>query len=373
MTVAAPRGSGPVGVAVIGAGKISEQYLANMATYPDLAVRFLADLLPDRARQVADEYGVPAAGTMDEALARDDVEIIVNLTIPAAHADVASAALAAGKHVWNEKPLTVDRASGQALVAQADQAGLLLGCAPDTILGPGLQTALRMIARGDIGRPLTAAVMFQVPGPHWWHPNPEFLYQAGGGPLLDTGPYYVTTLTQIFGPITGVVARGASASPTRTIGQGPRAGEVFDVTVPSYITAIFQFAEDGVAQATFSFDSPLTRQGFVEIAGTEATLSLPDPNRFDGGTRLMKSRGTEWLSFEAEGVLGGRGVGAVDMARVLRGGGRHHATGQLGLHVLDAMLAAHESMESRGFVDVTSTFDPIEPLPAGWDPTEATM
>lgn len=276
---------GPVGVALIGAGNISAQYLANMVTYPDLDVRFVAARVPDRARECAGQYDVPGAGSVADALSRDDVEIIVNLTTPEAHADIASAALAAGKHVWNEKPLTVDLASAQSLVAQADAAGLLLGCAPDTVLGPGLQTALRMIHRGDIGRPLTAAVTFQVPGPHVWHPNPDFLYRRGGGPLLDMGPYYLTTLAHVFGPITAVAARGATAGPTRTIGQGPRAGEVIEVTVPTYVTAIYDFGSGAVAQATLSFDSPLTRIGFVEIAGTEATLAMPRDNSGDRRVR----------------------------------------------------------------------------------------
>ena len=166
-------------------------------------MRFVADLFPQLAGAKADEFGVAASGTVEEALAADDVEIVVNLTVPVAHAEVAAAALAAGKHVWNEKPLALQREEGAALVAQAVRAGLLLGCAPDTVLGPGLQTGLRMIRGGDIGPPLTASIVFQTGGPHHWHPNPDFLYQAGGGPLLDMGPYYLTAVTQVFGPIAG--------------------------------------------------------------------------------------------------------------------------------------------------------------------------
>jgi len=243
-------GTGPVGVGVIGAGKISEQYLANMTAFPDLAVKFVADLVPERARAVADEYGVAGAGSVTELLESADVELVVNLTIPVAHAEVASAVIVAGKHVWNEKPFTVDRESGRALLQQADAAGVLVGCAPDTFLGPGLQTAKRMIDRGDIGQPLTASIVFQTPGPHLWHPNPDFLYQPGGGPLLDMAPYYLTALSQVFGPATGVAALGGSASPTRVIGAGPRAGEVFDVKVATYVTAIYDFATGGIAQAS---------------------------------------------------------------------------------------------------------------------------
>ena len=363
-------GTGPVGVGVIGAGKISEQYLANMTTFPDLDVRFVADLVPERARAVADEYGVAGAGSVTQLLESGDVELVVNLTIPVAHAEVASAAIAAGKHVWNEKPFTVDRDSGRALLKQAQAAELLVGCAPDTFLGPGLQTAKRMIDRGDIGQPLTASIVFQTPGPHLWHPNPDFLYQPGGGPLLDMAPYYLTALSQIFGPVTGVAALGGSASPTRVIGAGPRAGEVFDVKVATYVTAIYDFATGGIAQATFSFDSPLARVGVLEISGSEATLATPDPNKFTGEIKIVKTGEEDWQTIEGTGVAGGRGIGAVDMARALRGGGRHRATGELGLHVLDAMLATAESIESRAFVDVTSGFEPVDALPPDWDPTE---
>ena len=326
--------------------------------------------MPERARAVADEYGVAGAGAVTDLLEQDDVELIVNLTIPIAHAEVAAGAIAAGKHVWNEKPFTVDRASGRALLQQAEAAGLLVGCAPDTFLGPGLQTARRMIDRGDIGRPLTASIVFQTPGPHLWHPNPDFLYQPGGGPLLDMAPYYLTALSQVFGPVSGVAGLGGSAAPSRVIGSGPRAGEIIDVKVATYVTAIYDFRAGQIAQATFSFDSPLARVGVLEISGSDATLATPDPNKFTGEIKVIKSGAEDWQTVPVTGVEGGRGIGAVDMARALRGGARHRATGDLGLHVLDAMLATAESIESRAFVGVSSSFDAVESLPDDWDPTE---
>ncbi len=367
---------GPLAVGVIGAGKISEQYLANMALYPDLDVRFVADLFADRARAQADEYGVPDAGSVEEVLARDDIELIVNLTIPAAHAPVASAALASGKHVWNEKPIASQREAAVALVAQADAAGLLIGTAPDTFLGPGLQVARRMIERGDIGQPLTASAVFQSAGPHRWHPNPDFLYQAGGGPLFDMAPYYLTALAQIFGPVSRVAAFGSSSGPTRVIGDGPRAGEVIEVTVPTHVSALYEFAGGLKAQAVFSFDSALQRVGILEISGTEATIAPPDPNRFTGGIRLIPADPEDEQLIPAGHRPAGRGIGAVDMARAIRGGadyGGHRATGALALHVLDAMFATAESIDSGCFVTVDSGFDPIPALPQGWDPTERTL
>jgi predicted dehydrogenase len=370
-------GSTAMGVAVIGAGTISDQYLSDMVAYPDLDVRFVADVFTDRAAEQADRYSVPGSGSVEEALARDDVELVVNLTIPAAHAEVAHQALAAGKHVWNEKPLATSRADAQALVDEAERLGLRLGGAPDTVLGPGIQTARRMIERGDIGRPLTASVVMQQAGPHHWHPNPDFLYQSGGGPLLDMGPYYLTALTQVFGGIRRVVALGASAGPTRVIGAGPRAGQSFDVTVPTYVSALYEFASGAVAQATFSFDSSLQRVGVVEIAGTDATLSTPDPNMFGGQIEVVRAAQAEGAtvrtSVTAAPGSSGRGIGALDMARSIRAGVPHRASGRLALHVLDALLSTEESVERGGFVDVATELEQTSAVPADWDPLESTL
>jgi predicted dehydrogenase len=366
-----------MGVAVIGAGTISDQYLPDMVSYPDLDVRFVADVFTERARSQADTYGVAGAGSVEEALARDDVELIVNLTIPVAHAEVAHRALAAGKHVWNEKPLATSRFDAEALVKEADGLGLRLGGAPDTVLGPGIQTSRRMIERGDIGRPLTASIVMQQSGPHHWHPNPDFLFQAGGGPLLDMGPYYLTALTQVFGPIARVVALGSSAGPTRVIGSGPRAGESFDVTVASYVTALYEFRSGAVAQATFSFDSALERMGVVEIAGSDGTLVAPDPNQFGGSIEVVKAAQAEGATVRttvaAPAGPAGRGIGPLDLARSVRAGEPHRASGRLALHVLDALLATEESIERGGFVEVSTDLDPTTAVPAEWDPLERTL
>jgi predicted dehydrogenase len=369
-------GTGPLVVGVVGAGKISEQYLTNMAQYPDLDVRYVADLYPDLARSRAQEFGVAESGTVEELMAREDVELVVNLTIPIAHAEVASAALASGKHIWNEKPIAADRDDAVRLVAQADAAGLLIGTAPDTFLGPGLQKARQMIENGDIGTPLTASIVFQTSGPHSWHPNPDFLYQAGGGPLLDMAPYYLTALAQVFGPITRVAALGSSAGPSRVIGSGPRAGQSFDVTVPTHVSALYEFAGGLKAQAIFSFDSVLKRVGILEINGTDATIAPPDPNHFTGDIRLAVAGSEDEQLIPAGDRPAGRGIGVVDMARAIRGGvayGGHRATGALAVHVLDAMFATAESIDSGEFVRVESVLAPTPALPADWDPTQRTV
>lgn len=369
--------TGPVGVAVIGAGNISDQYLSDMIQYPDLDVRVVAARHADQARRQAGRYDIPSAGSVSDALARDDVELVVNITAPDAHAEVAHQAIGAGKHVWNEKPLATTRAEGYALVEHAESVGVEIGAAPDTVLGPGIQTARRWIERGDIGRPLTASVVMQYSGPHHWHPNPAFLYQTGAGPLLDTGPYYVTALIHIFGPVRRVVALGAKAEQRRTIGAGPRAGEQFDVTVPTYVGALLEFGNGAVAQATFSFDSHLERQGVLEISGTTGLLTAPDPNLFDGTVSVVRApkgyRTSDVTSSVVDAGQAGRGIGPVMMARTIRSGSPNAANGRVALHVLDTLLSIEESIDAGGFVKVTSDLPPLSAVPPEWDPTVQTL
>ncbi|MDQ1530517.1 MAG: hypothetical protein QOE37_622 [Microbacteriaceae bacterium] len=365
--------TGPVGIGVIGAGVISTQYLSNLVTFPDVRVLFVADIDVERARSRAEEYGVPGSGTVDELLALDDVEIVVNLTIPAVHAEVAHRALDAGKHVWNEKPLALDRAEADGLLEHARSAGLRLACAPDTVLGAGIQTGLRAIRNGLIGTPTTATTMMLSPGPESWHPNPAFLFARGGGPVLDIGPYYLTTLVAAFGSVYSVAAAASMAFPTRTVGSGPLAGTDFPVEVPTHYGTLLRFAEGGSAQSTFSFQSALPRQGFVEITGTEGVLVLPDPNRFDGDTLLWRRGQQEPETLPAVGSTAGRGIGAVDLARSIRSGEPERANGVLAAHVLDVMLAIGEAADTDRFVPVASRVDHPQPLPDGWDPTAATL
>jgi predicted dehydrogenase len=362
-----------VGVAVVGCGTISHEYLRNLTSFPDLSVLFCADLILERAREQAAKYGVPEWGTTAQALRRPDTELVVNLTPPAAHAEVTSAALAAGKSVWTEKPLALDTATGQRLLAEADRAGLRLGCAPDTVLGAGFQTARRLIAEGVIGVPQTALTLMQNPGPERWHPDPEFLFQRGAGPLFDIGPYYLSVLALIFGPAEQVAAAGHRGRDTRVIGRGPRAGTEFRVEVPTHVSALIEYARGPVATLVLSFESPLPRHGFVEITGTEATLALPDPNRFDGEIRLRAAGTDEWQVLPPAGAADGRGLGVLDMGRALRRGGRPRASGELGLHVLETMEAIERSAADHSFQPVRSTFTRPEALDPGWDPKARTL
>lgn len=372
--------SGPVGVGFVGTGMISDAYLQNLTSFPDITVVSLGDLNPDRARSVAATFGIEQAGTTDDVLNNPDVEVVVNLTIPAVHAEVSSAAIAAGKHVWTEKPISVDRDSGQALLAQAEQAGLLVGVAPDTVLGPGVQTARRAIARGDIGVPLSAQTVMQYIGPDTFHPDPEFLFSKGAGPLYDIGPYYVTTLVHVFGAVAKVAAFGSQARATRTIRSGPRAGTTFPVEVPTHVSAIAEFEGGGVSQSVLSFDSPLPRVGVVEITGTEGTLVIPDPNGFSGEVKIAPIPGPqssggepEWVIVPSSGVLTGRGLGVLDLARAARTGRRPLASGALGYHVLDTLVSIDEAMSTGQVVTVQSSVDPVPLVDEDLDPFAATL
>ncbi|HEX7350846.1 Gfo/Idh/MocA family oxidoreductase [Brachybacterium sp.] len=373
--------TGPVGVGFIGVGVISDTYLENLNSFPDVEVLILGDIDADRAAAQAEKHGVPASGSAQDVLDHPGVQVVVNLTLPATHAEISSAAIAAGKHVWTEKPLGLDRESTAALLKQADEAGLRVGCAPDTVLGAGVQTAKRAILDGLIGRPLFAQTSMQWQGPEVFHPNPGFLFAKGAGPLLDMGPYYFTTLVSLFGTVEKVAAIGLKALEERTIQVGDQAGTTFPVEVPSTISVLTQFEGGQTGTSLLSFDSPLARQGIVEIHGTEGSLVVPDPNMFEGRiayVRPFESFGErppeqEWIEVPQEGPTTGRGLGLLDMVRSIHEGRPHIATGEVGYHVLDIMLSAEESAASGEFVTLNSSVSEIPAVPADFDPLARTL
>jgi predicted dehydrogenase len=365
------RGTGPVGVGVIGAGVISTQYLQNLTSFPDLDVRFIADIDESRAQAQAAAFGIAGSGSVAELLADDAIEIVVNITIPRVHVEVALQVLAAGKNVWSEKPFALTRDSGKQLLDAAHAAGLRVASAPDTFLGAGLQSARRLVEDGEIGTPLTALTLMQNPGPESWHPSPDFLFQEGAGPLFDVGPYYITALVEFFGPISRVSASTSRSRVRRTIGSGPRAGESFDVTVPTHVGALYEFAGGQSAQSVFSFDSNIRRTQF-EIAGVDGSMVVPDPNFFDGEISVHRS-GDEISTWPAKGTTTSRGIGVVELARAIRAGRPERASGELGFHVLDVMASTIESGQRHESVEIGSTVQIAPALEEDWDPRAVTL
>jgi predicted dehydrogenase len=353
-------------VGIIGCGKISAAYFKGCREFPILDVVACADLLPERARAQAEEFAIPRALTPEELLADTAVELVVNLTIPAAHHAVARAAIAAGKHVWSEKPLAVERAEGEELVSAAAAAGVLLGCAPDTFLGGGHQTCRKLLDDGWIGTPLHAVAFMAGPGHESWHPNPAFYYQPGGGPMFDMGPYYLTALVQLLGPVRSVTGLTRITHPERLITSEPRRGERITVEVPTHVQGLLQFASGAQAAIITSFDVQAHHLPRLEIYGSEGSLAVPDPNGPGGPVALGRVR-EEWepVPLSHGYTATSRGIGVADMAYALRTGRPQRAGGELALHVLDIMHAIHEAAATGRHVDLITTCERPAPLPLG--------
>jgi predicted dehydrogenase len=360
----------PVQVGLIGCGNISGIYLENAARLAAIRVVACADLRPERAAAQARAHGVPRACPPDELLADPQVQIVLNLTIPAAHGEVARAALQAGKSVYNEKPLALTRADGRALLAAAAQRGRRVGCAPDTVLGAGLQTARQLIDRGTIGTPVAATACMVCHGHEGWHPDPEFYYQPGGGPLFDMGPYYLTALVTLLGPVRRVCGATRRSFATRTISSAPRRGQVIDVQVPTHVAGVLEFAAGPVATLVTSFDIWHAQLPLLEVYGAEGSLSVPDPNSFGGPVRLRRAAAADWeevpLAFGYS--ENSRGLGLADMAHAMHTGRPHRADGALAYHVLDVMHALHESARDGRHVELESTAARPAPMAPGLPP-----
>jgi predicted dehydrogenase len=360
-------------IGIVGTGVISGTYLEHLAKLPGVQVVAVADLDLSRAQAIADQNPGTRALTSDDLFADPEVDIVLNLTIPAAHAPVHQAALQAGKHVYGEKPLAVDRAEAEPLLKLAAANNLRIGCAPDTVLGTGTQTARVALDRGDIGVPTAATASFVTPGHELWHPAPEFYYQAGGGPLLDMGPYYVTSLVTLLGPVRRVTGRAGRSQEQRKIHTGPRAGETFPVDVPTHVTGVLEHESGALTTVLMSFDVWAARLPRIEIYGTEGSLSVPDPNGFDGTVEISTATNRDWTELPVAGGYAGagRGVGVADMARALRNNEPHRADGALAYHVLDVMESLLESAAQDQSVDVASTVQRPAAVPLGASPETA--
>jgi predicted dehydrogenase len=367
-----PSPSRRIRTGIVGCGKISDQYFDGMRRYTVLDVVACADLDEARARAKAAERGVRAE-TVAGLLAAPDIDLIVNLTIPAAHAQVNRDALLAGKHAYCEKPFALNVADGRAVASLAAERGLLVGCAPDTFLGGGQQTARDAVARGIIGRPLSALAFFQSAGHESWHPSPEFYYKPGGGPMFDMGPYYLTALVNFLGSARAVTAVTGRAFDRRPILSQPFAGKIMEVEVPTHYSATVEFANGAIATLVMSFDSsPGPELPRISLHGTEGTLEVPDPNRFDGDTThwALRSRDGHYVP-HTHTIDRGRGSGVADMAySILRPTRPHRASGELALHVLEIMEAADRSGATGRRVELTTTCTQPAALPATLGPDE---
>lgn len=361
-------------VGIVGAGTISKAYLKVLAEEPGVQVVAVADLEPERARAVADSHAGIRALTPEQLYGDPEVETVLNLTIPAAHASVALAALDAGKHVYGEKPLAATRQEARPILELASRSGLRVGCAPDTVLGRGFQTARALLDRGDIGVPVAATAFCASPGPDRWHPNVEFYYQPGGGPLFDMGPYYLTALISLLGPVRTVVGRASRARDERVVGSGPKQGTRFPVQVETHVTGVLEHHSGVLSTVIHSFDVPGHKLPRIEVYGSDGTLSVPDPNRFEGEVGIFRSRDDPWQVVEPAGGYPdtGRGIGVADLARAIRTGGPHRANGELAYHVLDLMESMLESAAQKGSpVDVASTCERPEAVPLNVRPDQA--
>ncbi|RRS01592.1 Gfo/Idh/MocA family protein [Glycomyces terrestris] len=352
----------PLKIGIVGTGAISGQYLSAFERLDAVRLTAVADLDEARAKAVADAQGVRALG-VDELLADPDVDLVLNLTIPAAHAEIALKAIAHGKHVYGEKPLASTPAEALPILEAARAAGVRVGCAPDTVLGTGVQTARKAIDDGLIGTPVAATAMMLTPGHERWHPNPDFYYVPGGGPLLDMGPYYVTALVTLLGPVASVVGAASRSRDTRVIGSGPRAGETVPVEVDTHVTGVLRHESGALSTLVMSFDATATRASNIEVHGHDGSLIVPDPNHFDGDVELHPLGG-EWRTLPASAGYrnAGRGYGLADLAAAPPGT-PFRASGELAYHVLDVMTSLLDAAASGEAVPVASTCPRPEPVP----------
>ena len=349
---------------MVGCGAIAGQYLETFARLDQVQLVAVADLDRSRAEAVAGPLPGVRVLEVDQLLVDEEVELVLNLTIPAAHADVALAAIAGGKSVYGEKPLALDVEQARGVVAAATAAGVALGCAPDTVLGTGIQTARKAVDDGLVGSVVSATATMTTPGHERWHPNPDFYYVPGGGPLLDMGPYYVTALVTLLGPVTSVLGASSRTRDTRVIGSGPRAGEQIPVRTDTHVTGILTHASGTLSTLVMTFDAVATRAANLEVHGESGSLVVPDPNRFTGDVLLQTLEERSWrvLDVAAGYRDAGRGYGVADLART-PAGEEPRAGGTLALHVLDVMESLLTSAASGRSQAVSTTAPRPAPVP----------
>lgn len=341
----------PVRVGVVGCGIIAERYVADSAAFDTWRPVACADLDPAATESFAHEHGLRPE-SVEELIADPGVELVLNLTPPTAHAPLIRAALEAGKHVYTEKPLAASVEDGRELVAEAERRDLRLGCAPDTFLGSAYQTGRRLIEAGEIGLPLGATATMLVGGPDSWHPNADMFFRAGGGPLLDIAPYYLTAVVALLGPVAAVAGFTSTPTPERTLGTGPRTGHRFPVEVPTHAVATLQLESGALATLTVSFEAQGQYVSGLQVFGTEAMLLLPDANAFGGEVTVRRGKSERAVDYESLGDREVRGIGLHELVESMRAGRPHRADGGLALHVLAAADAVSRAAAERRTVEL---------------------
>lgn len=361
-------------IGIIGCGNIAPVYVRTLAEIDWIDVGAFADGVAGRAEKLAEDYAAMAGPTrrsmatsVDEMLADPSIDAVVNLTPAHVHTSVSRAVLAAGKAVFSEKPLGIDFDDGRALIETAADRGLRIGCAPDTFLGAGLQTVRDAIDRGMIGEPLAANAFMLGFGPEWWHPNPESFYGPGAGPLFDMGPYYLTALTFLLGTARSVMGSARIGVAERVVHSKGRVGDVVTATVPTHVSSIIEFESGPIATLVTSFDVKASRYRNIEIYGSEATLSVPDPNTFGGPVQIRSIIAADWrdVPLKKTSIPQQRGIGLADMLSATKHERPHRASGDLALHVLEMMTSIVRSSGEGRRIDLTTTCERPAPLRSG--------
>lgn len=356
-----------VNVAVVGCGNISGIYLKNLTqTFDNVNVYAISDLIPANTKAKSEEYGIDRIMTLDEILADENVQIVLNLTTPPLHYGISKKALEAGKHVHSEKPLSITYSQGKELVKLAEEKGLFLGCAPDTFLGGGIQTCRKIIDDGLIGDVIGANAFMMCHGHESWHPNPAFYYQVGGGPMLDMGPYYLTALVSLMGSVKSVSGMTSKSFPTRTVTSQPNYGQIIDVEVPTHVNGLMRFENGAVGNIITTFDVWGSTLPWIEVHGTRGSIQVPDPNGFGGQVMLKQHFDAEFKPYPTTHGMteNSRGLGVWDMADCILNGRKDlRASGRLALHVLEIMESIHVSSDRKAEVALETSCDRPIPMP----------
>jgi predicted dehydrogenase len=353
-------------IGIVGCGNISGIYLTNLTGMfgKRVQVTALTDLIPERAEKAAAEYKIPYIKKTDDLINSPDVDIILNITEPYNHYKVALSAVKAGKHVYDEKPLCGKREEAQEVLKIAAEKNLRVGGAPDTFMGAGIQTCRKLIDDGWIGRPVAATAFMVNHGHEHWHPGPEFYYKTGGGPMFDMGPYYLTALVSLLGPVVRVSGSTKKSFDTRTITSEPLNGKVIDVDVPTHIAGVMDFSNGAVGTIITSFDVYSHTLPWIEIYGSEGSLRVPDPNTFGGPVYLSRFMEKTWSEFPLARNYpqNSRGLGITDMAEAIVEGRPHRASAEMTYHILDVMHGFHDASVTGKYYEVQSSCERPAPL-----------